>query len=76
MARFRSPVEREKPPAFRKGEKHEGDACRAKHPAFGWSWFAVDPDGPNFDRPVEWVEEDPENPDHKGGWWIYTKDCD
>ena len=73
--RFQKPVTKESPPAHLAGDKHEGDACRAKHPVFGWGWFAVDGE-PNFDKPVSWVEENPDDPEHKGGWWVYTKDCD
>jgi hypothetical protein len=74
--RWQKPVAQEKPPAFREGETLEGDAVRAKHPAFGWSWFACDPEGPNYERPVRWVEEEPDDPEHKGGRWVFTKDCD
>lgn len=75
MPKFRSPVERE--PVFREGETlEEMDAVRAKHPAYGWGWFADDGSGPNYERPVAWVEEVPEDPEDTGGRWVFTKDCE
>ena len=76
--RFQKPVAKEVPPAFREGDVCEEPVVRAKHPAYGWGWYAHDP-GPgdaNWDRPVRWVEEEPDDPDHSGGWWAFTKDCD
>lgn len=74
--RFQKPVAKEKPPAFREGDVCEDDVVRAKHPAYGWGWFTVNEKGAIFHRPVRWVEEEPDDLDHSGGWWVYAKDCD
>lgn len=72
--RFQKPVAQVKPPAHYEGDVCEADACRAKHPAYGWGWFAVGEDGPDFDKPVRWVEENPEDADDDSGKWEFAKD--
>ena len=71
MARLRSP----KPPAFRAGDEHEGEVCRAPHPVYGWGNFVVEGDGPNFDKPLHWVDEG-ETKEDGAGKWVYAKDVE
>ena len=69
--------ERNTPPRFRAGETHEGKYCRAKHPEYSWGFFAVeDNEEVNYDVPLHWVDDAPDDPANGAGHWVYAKDVD